>query len=246
MTSTAAGMNAANIPSMTRAKQAAQKVFALIDDKSTLDVREAGKAKIQDLSKVQGEIQLQNVTFQYPTRDQPVLNGMNLNIPATHKIALVGGSGCGKSTITNLLLRFYEIKQGTLLVDGCDIKDYNIEKLRRSIGYVMQEPILWNQTIKDNVLYGKPGASDVEIRHACELANATSFIESDFEELDKAERVAKAKEQLTEKINDLSKQFLQISNLESLADNESITPLLLEVLTKADTKALNLINHNLE
>jgi ABC-type multidrug transport system fused ATPase/permease subunit len=75
-------------------------------------------------------------------------------IPETFKIALVGASGCGKSTITNLLLRFYDIQSGKILIDGKDIKDYNIKNLRRQIGFVMQEPILFNQSIKENILYG--------------------------------------------------------------------------------------------
>jgi ABC-type multidrug transport system fused ATPase/permease subunit len=67
---------------------------------------------------------------------------------------LVGASGCGKSTITNLLLRFYDVENGNILIDGVDIKDYNIKRLRQEIGYVMQEPILFNQSIKENIRYG--------------------------------------------------------------------------------------------
>jgi len=108
-----------------------------------------------------------------------------MEIPATFKIALVGSSGSGKSTITNLLLRFYDLKSGSILIDGNDIKDYNIKKLRRSIGYVMQEPILFNQSIKENILYGYPNAKDQDIRRVCEQANAMQFIETKIEELDK-------------------------------------------------------------
>lgn len=76
----------------------------------------------------------------------------------------MGHSGCGKSTIINLLLRFYDVTGGSLKIDGKDIKDYDIKELRRQIGYVMQEPVLFNMSIKDNILYGNEDASDMKIR----------------------------------------------------------------------------------
>jgi len=84
------------------------------------------------------------VDFKYPSRPQKILNQLDLHIPANHKVALVGGSGCGKSTITNLLLRFYNKADGTIKIDGHDLEDINVKKLRQEIGYVMQEPILFN------------------------------------------------------------------------------------------------------
>lgn len=93
-------------------------------------------------------------------------------IPATHKIALVGASGCGKSTITNLLLRFYNLNHGQILIDNHDIAEYDVRRLRKQIGFVMQEPILFNQTIKDNILFGNPDATDSDIRRVCLQANA--------------------------------------------------------------------------
>jgi len=83
-----------------------------------------------------------------------------MRIPATKKIALVGHSGCGKSTIANLLLRMYDINGGSLLIDGKDIREYNVKELRNQIGIVMQEPLLFNTTIKENILYGNSEASD--------------------------------------------------------------------------------------
>jgi ABC-type multidrug transport system fused ATPase/permease subunit len=79
---------------------------------------------------------------------------------------LVGFSGCGKSTIANLILRFYEINDGELLIDGINIKEYNVAELRRQIGIVMQEPLLFNETIKENILYGNSNASDQEVWRA--------------------------------------------------------------------------------
>ena len=100
-----------------------------------------------------------------------------MKIPAGAKIALVGHSGCGKSTITNLLLRFYDIKSGVIKIDGEDLGDYNALSLRRQIGYVMQEPILFSRTIKENILYGKLDATDEEVYKAALNANAIGFIE---------------------------------------------------------------------
>jgi ABC-type multidrug transport system fused ATPase/permease subunit len=105
------------------------------------------------------------VNFIYPSRpDALVLKSLNVKIPAFKKIALVGHSGCGKSTIANLLLRFYDVTDGNLLIDGINISDYDVSSLRRQMGIVMQEPLLFNISIKDNILYGNPDASDEKIR----------------------------------------------------------------------------------
>ena len=95
-----------------------------------------------------------------------------MKIPAHKKIALVGASGCGKSTIANLLLRMYDIQEGELMIDGVNIKDYNISSFRRQVGIVMQEPLLFNMSIKDNILYGNENASDLRVRQVAEMANA--------------------------------------------------------------------------
>lgn len=120
----AIGMSLSNFPSVSRAKQSAKTIFDIVDEKSTLDVREGKNARIQEVKS--GKIELKDVTFKYPSRDQLVMNKMNLEIPATHKIALVGASGCGKSTITNLLLRFYDPQAGQILIDGEPIEDFNV------------------------------------------------------------------------------------------------------------------------
>jgi ABC-type multidrug transport system fused ATPase/permease subunit len=97
---------------------------------------------------------------------------MNLKIPATKKVAFVGHSGCGKSTSASLLLRLYELTGGKLLIDGIDIKDYNVKELRKQIGIVMQEPILFNTTIKENILYGNDQADDAKVYQVAQMANA--------------------------------------------------------------------------
>ena len=118
-----------NIPSIQKAKEAANEIFSVIDEPSTLDIDKRDEDTVDDVT--QGMIQFKEVSFKYPTRDQMVLDGMNLKIPAGAKIALVGHSGCGKSTITNLLLRFYDIIGGQIKIDGIDLNDYNPLSLRR-------------------------------------------------------------------------------------------------------------------
>jgi ATP-binding cassette, subfamily B, bacterial len=119
------------------------------------------------------------VTFAYPTRaDIPVLRQFSLAIQPGEKIALVGPSGSGKSTIINLLMRFYPLSKGSVLVDGKPVEDYNLSGYRSNLGIVPQEVILFGGTIEENIAYGKPGATTAEIREAARKANALEFIES--------------------------------------------------------------------
>ena len=93
---------------------------------------------------------------------------------------MVGHSGCGKSTVSNLLLRLYDISSGQILIDGVDIKDYDLKAYRQQLGLVMQEPLLFNSTIKSNIVYGAIAddqTKDFEVRRCCEMANAVEFIE---------------------------------------------------------------------
>ena len=120
---------------MQKAKAAATEIFSVIDEKSTLDINKRDEDTIDEISN--GMIQFKQVHFNYPSRATKILDEFNMKIPAGAKIALVGHSGCGKSTITNLLLRFYDIKAGVIRIDGEDLSDYNALSLRRQIGYVM-------------------------------------------------------------------------------------------------------------
>lgn len=126
-----------------------------------------------------GEIEYAAVRFSYPTRKEyPVLKGLNFVIHPGEKVALVGKSGSGKSTIVNLLLRLYPVNHGVVLVDGRPIDQYNLTAYRKNIGIVPQEVILFGGTIAENIRYGKPEASVEEIRDAAAKANALAFIES--------------------------------------------------------------------
>lgn len=129
------------------------------------------------LTELKGAITLQNVQFRYPSRkDVPILKGVSLSIKPGEKVALVGSSGCGKSTIINLLLRFYDPVKGKVLLDGVDLKELNVHKLRESIGIVSQEPVLFDGTIYENIKMGNENATHEQVLDACKMANAAHFI----------------------------------------------------------------------
>jgi len=236
------GGQATNIPSVQKAKEAATDVFSIIDEKSTLDVRDETEDTIHELGP--GMIQFKQVTFNYPTRAAKVLDAFNMKIPAGAKVALVGHSGCGKSTITNLLLRFYDAKGGKIKIDGEDLEDYNALSLRRQIGYVMQEPILFNKTIKENILYGKLDATDEEVYKAALNANAIGFIEAGQGELTAEQAKKELEEELAKKFAELARSRPGIQSLQVQVKDYSDKKLtlLLEILTRSDDKILNLIN----
>ena len=128
--------------------------------------------------KLAGNIEYRNVSFAYPSRpDLPVLNDVTFSIKRGEKIALVGPSGSGKSTIVSLLMRFYPIESGSIQVDEKDILDYSLSDFRSNVGVVPQEVILFGGSIRDNIAYGKPEATEQEIRNAARKANALDFIE---------------------------------------------------------------------
>jgi ABC-type multidrug transport system fused ATPase/permease subunit len=136
-------------------------------------------------AKIHGDIRYEHVAFRYPTRpDVPVLQDIDFHIAAGEKIALVGPSGAGKSTIAGLLMQFYPLSGGRIVVDGHDVADYDLTALRSHIGIVPQETLLFGGTIRDNIAYGKPGATDQEIIEAAQRANAWQFISAFPESLD--------------------------------------------------------------
>jgi ATP-binding cassette subfamily B protein len=126
----------------------------------------------------QGMVSFRNVSFRYPSRpDAAALNGFSLDVEPGEAIALVGPSGAGKSTVFQLLLRFFAPQSGEILFDGVDIADLDPEDLRRNIALVAQDPAIFSGTIADNIRYGRPDASDEEVRRASEAAAAAEFIE---------------------------------------------------------------------
>lgn len=135
--------------------------------------------KNENIDQCQGDIEFKDVCFSYPTRKEiEVLKGINLKISNGSKIALVGHSGAGKSTIIQLLLRFYNPDSGTILLDGKDVTKLSLKNYRHHVGMVPQEVILFGGTIKENIAYGRPEADFEEIVEAARKANALQFIES--------------------------------------------------------------------
>lgn len=135
--------------------------------------------------KITGAIAFTGVSFSYPTRPEfAVLKNLNFTIRAGEKVALVGQSGSGKSTIINLLQRFYHVENGSILADGANIQSFNLTDYRKNLGIVPQEVMLFGGTIRENIAYGKPGAREEDIHDAARKANALEFIESFPEQFD--------------------------------------------------------------
>jgi len=156
------------------AQIAAASVFELIDRKPAIDATSEDGLKP---AKVIGGIELRGVDFVYPHRPNvQIFAKFSLVVPAGEHMALVGESGSGKSTVVALIERFYDPTAGAVLLDGVDIRRLNVRWLRQQIGLVSQEPALFATTIKDNILYGKEGASDAEVDATMHAANAFSFV----------------------------------------------------------------------
>ncbi len=161
---------------------ATERIREILKEDSEIDVQGS-----EDLpaAPVKGHIEYDDVHFTYPTRpDIPVLKGLSFNVEPGQKVALVGTSGAGKSTIVQLLLKFYQINEGEIRVDGKSVRDYNTTAYRRNIAIVPQEVILFGGSIRENILYGKPGASEEEIIEAARKANAWDFIQTFPEGMD--------------------------------------------------------------
>jgi ATP-binding cassette subfamily B (MDR/TAP) protein 1 len=165
-------------PDMGKAQHAASELKNLFDRKPTIDTWSEDGEKLES---VEGHIEFRDVHFRYPTRpQQPVLRGLNLSVKPGQYIALVGSSGCGKSTTIQLLERFYDPLAGGVFVDGKEISSLNVNSYRSHIALVAQEPILYSGTIRDNILLGadRDDVPDEEIERAARDANIYDFIMS--------------------------------------------------------------------
>ncbi|XP_060638094.2 ATP-binding cassette sub-family B member 5 [Anolis sagrei] len=168
------GEAAPNLESLANARGAAYEVFKLITQPRPIDSSSNEGFKPD---KFRGEIEFKNIHFSYPSRPEvQILKGLNLKIQPGKTIALVGSSGCGKSTTIQLLQRFYDPAEGQIIIDGHDIRTLNLKWMRENIGIVSQEPILFATTIAGNIRYGREDITDVEIEQAAKEANAYDFI----------------------------------------------------------------------
>ena len=160
---------------VNRALGDAREMTMILDDPISVKNVPHAKKLVAD----RGAIEFQNVSFHHADAKQSeeVFSNLNLVIPAGQRVGLVGHSGSGKTTLTKLLLRFVDIQSGEILIDGQNIAKVTQNSLRHAIAYVPQEPMLFHRTIADNIAYGKPNATEEEIRHAAKLANALEFID---------------------------------------------------------------------
>lgn len=141
----------------------------------TPQIGDAAKARRGDASR--GSVEFREVTFSYPGAEEPAIRSISFQAGPGEVTAIIGGTGAGKSTLVNLIPRFYDVDSGNVLVDGVDVREMTQESLRARIGYVPQTAHLFSGTIADNIRYGKSDATDDEVRHAAEIAQATEFID---------------------------------------------------------------------
>ncbi|KAE8690033.1 ABC transporter B family member 1 [Hibiscus syriacus] len=164
-------------PDFIKGGRAMRSVFDLLDRKTEIEPDDRDATQVPD--RLRGEVELKHVDFSYPSRpDVLIFRDFNLRVRAGKTLALVGPSGCGKSSVIALIQRFYEPASGRVLIDGKDIRKYNLKSLRKHIAIVPQEPCLFASTIYENIAYGHEAATEAEIIEAATLANAHKFISS--------------------------------------------------------------------
>jgi subfamily B ATP-binding cassette protein MsbA len=158
---------------LQQALSAADRVFAVIDLESEVE-RDHGRKELAPIART---LEFRQVTFQYDGSEVPALSGVELTIARGEIVALVGSSGSGKTTLASLVPRFYEPTSGAILIDGQDIRDCTLRSLRRQIGIVSQDTVLFDETVRYNIAYGREEATDEQIAEAARAAYAHDFIE---------------------------------------------------------------------
>ncbi len=150
----------------------AERIFEVMDQAEEID---EGRLEVA-LDEIEGNIEFEDIHFHY-VEGEPVLKGLDLSVRAGQKVAIVGATGSGKTTVVNLLTRFYEVTQGRITVDGIDIRDMPKKTLRRAIAIVLQDTVLFHDTIRANIMYSRPDATEAEMKAAARHAKADRFIE---------------------------------------------------------------------
>jgi ATP-binding cassette subfamily B protein len=148
-----------------------ERIFEFLDEKPTV----AERPDAQRMPEIRGDVKFENIVFEYEP-GRPALRGVSLEAEAGQSIALVGHTGSGKSTIINLLCRFYDPVEGRVLIDGTDIRDVTLDSLRSQIGIVLQDTFIFSGTIRDNIRYGRLDATDEEVEMAARAVHAHDFI----------------------------------------------------------------------
>ena len=160
------------ISQMSQASASATRIFEILDTKNEVTDKPGAKP----LPAIQGDVEFKNVSFRYFSSSDPVLAEINFTAKPGETVALLGSTGSGKTTIINLVPRFYDVTEGQILIDNQDIRDVQLDSLRRQIGIVLQETNLFTGTIRDNIAFGRPEASDEEVSNAAKAAAAHDFI----------------------------------------------------------------------
>lgn len=220
------------VNTMFSALAGAERVFKVMDEPS----EEPDAADARTMDDIQGEVIMKNVTFGY-NPDKVILKHMDLYAHAGQKVAFVGSTGAGKTTVTNLLNRFYDIQEGSITIDGIDIKDYERKSLRSHIAMVLQDTHLFTGTVRENIRYGRPDATDEEVEQAAKTASAHSFImrlEDGYDTMLEGDGI------------NLSQGQRQLLNIARAAISQAPILVLDEATSSVDTRTEMHIDHGME